>query len=226
MSINRAYSGKIVYTGPQGVRGREHFSINVREGGRTVRAYCEIYEDGLERDASWTLDQNWEPVEGHVRCILGGRLAGSSWYRFTDTHVECESLTDGCGRISQQLPGKRSYLGLHPLIGDGLVAAARGTDAPGVERHIESVTCSYSTNGEVGLLALPISIGVTYVGEEAVTVPAGTFHARHFKIRWQPHWPAADLWVFGDDYIFLKLSWEISKTTSELVSLDYVTAAV
>lgn len=216
----RRHSGQIRYVTPAGERGREDFAIDVRENGRTIRAYCEIDEDALTRDASWTLDRDGMPVEGHVRVVLGGELVGSSWYRFTEHETECESLTRRMGRGSQRLPGRRAYLGLHPLIGDGLIASARGRDAAGVERAIESVTCSYDLNGETGLVALPITIGVTYVGPERVAVPAGTFDGDHYLLRWQPHWPPAKLWVFGEDAVFLRLAWEVSNTTSELIRFE------
>ncbi|MFD2137717.1 hypothetical protein ACFSLT_25490 [Novosphingobium resinovorum] len=80
---------------------------------------------------------------------------------------------------------------------------------------IPSVTCSYDVNGESSLVALPITIGVTYVGKEEVTVPAGTFTADVYELRWQPH-PPARLWVHGEDSVFLRLTWEFSGLDSQL----------
>ena len=222
--VPRRHWGRIVYGHADGDKGREDFAIDVRASGRTIRAYCEMEEDQLTRDASWTVGVDGLPVEGHVRVVLGGDLVGSTWFRFTDTETECESLTKRMGRTSQRLPGRRSYLGLHPLIGDGLIAAVRGHDSPGEERMIDSVTCSYDINGETGLIALPIGIAVTYVGPDEVTVPAGTFEADHYLLRWQPHWPAAKLWVHGEDAIFLRLSWEVSGLNSELVEFTTSTS--
>lgn len=217
MTTLRRLAGRIHYRTDGVIRGREDFAIDVRENGRTIRAYCEINEGRLTRDASWTLDRAHLPVEGHVRVVQHGKLVGSSWYRFSDTGTECESLTARMGRCSQHLPGRMKYLGLHPLIGDGMIALARGREAAGERRLIESITCSYDLNGESGLVALPISIAVTYVGEEEIEVPAGRFVADHYELQWQPHWPAAKLWVHGDDALFLRLSWSVSNTTSELI---------
>lgn len=220
-STKRNYSGQIVYRGENGIRGRENFSMNIRDTGRTIRAYCEIDEDEpVVRDTSWTLDSDWRPIEAHVRVTLGERLGGSLWFHLADTHVECESLSGSYGRVSQRLEGRADYMGLHPLVGDGLIGALRGCHSPGVEIPLNSITYSYAANGDTDLLALPLAIGVIYVGEESVEVPAGRFDAHHFQIKWQPHWPAANLWVHGEDFIFLRLSWEVSRTTSELVSLS------
>jgi hypothetical protein len=109
------------------------------------------------------------------------------------------------------------------LVGDGLIARTRGREAPGTTRIISSVTCSYSPDGESDLLALPIKIGVEYVGEEPVTVKAGQFHASRYAVSWRPEWPSADLWVLGDDAVFLKLHWSMTGATYELARLERAT---
>ena len=75
---------------------------------------------------------------------------------------------------------------------------------------------------EEGLLAFPIDIGVTYLGEERLTVAAGEFDAHKFHVRWRPEWTPAAIWVWGEDYIFLKSMWEVSGLTCELTSLEVV----
>src|SRR5690554_1432353 len=212
----RRHTGRILYHKGDTIAGCEDFGIDVRESGRTIRAYCEMGEGGLTRDASWTLDGKYKPVEGYVRVVQNGIQTGSAWYRFTENEVECEALTTTLGRTAQRLPSRARYLGLHPLVGDGMIALARGKEEPGREDIIESVTCSYDINGETSLVALPIDIAVTYVGVEEVTVPAGTFTTDRYALRWQPHWPAADLWVHGEDAVFVRLDWEFSGLSSQL----------
>ncbi|MCP5471428.1 MAG: hypothetical protein H7A18_05045 [Sinobacteraceae bacterium] len=217
MTTTRRHAGRILYRCGEQLLGREDFAIDVRRNGRSIRAYCEMEEGALTRDTSWTLDAAHWPVEGHVRVVQHGTVVGSSWYRFTAEHTECEALTAQHGRVSQRLPGRARYLGLHPLIGDGAIALARGREAPGEEWRIPSVTCSYDTNGESSLVALPLMIGVRYLGPEQIEVPAGRFPAEHYELRWQPYWPPARLWVLGDDAVFLRLSWEVSGLDSQLV---------
>lgn len=88
------------------------------------------------------------------------------------------------GRISQTLPNRPAYLGLHPLVGDGMITLALGTDHPGVTRQVSTITCSYDIAGESGFIAMPMEIGVTYIGPEKVGVPAGTFNADHYHLQW------------------------------------------
>ncbi|PEQ10410.1 hypothetical protein B2G71_22575 [Novosphingobium sp. PC22D] len=214
----RRLAGEIVYNHALGVRGRERFDIDIRPNGRTVRAYCIMANGQLTRDASWTLDAEHRPVEAQVRVVRKGELVGATSYRFTDEETHCEALTAALGRVSQVLPGRRDYVGLHPLVGDGMIAIRVGTANPGVRVEVPSVTCSYDIEGESSLLALPITIGVTYLGPEEIEVPAGRFAAQHFLLEWGPDWPPARLWVDPDDYVTLRLSWEVSGLTSELVS--------
>jgi hypothetical protein len=220
---HRTYSGRIVYgRAGGGSRGSENFSITAHDKGRLVRAVCEMEDKKIIRDVNWSLDRDWNPIEGYVRILLDSEIGGSAWFKFDGHDVECESLTPHYGRVSQRFRSPRTirYLGLHPLIGDGLIAGARGVDRIGEEDTIDSITCSYSPEGETGLIALPISIGVTFKGFETVTVPAGTFEARRYALNWRPEWPPADLWVHGDDYIFLKLHWPYLSVTEELVELN------
>lgn len=225
MPTLRRHYGRVLYRRGDEIAGNEEFDIDVRDNGRTIRSYCEMAEGGLTRDASWSLDAEHWPVEGHVRVVQNGEMVGSSWYHFDGEVTECESLTARLGRSSQRLPGRARYLGLHPLVGDGMIALSRGKDAPGEFRTIESVTCSYDINGESWLVALPIQIEVAYVGEDRVEVPAGTFDADHYLLRWQPHWPAARLWVLGEDAVFLRLAWEFSGLDSQLVEFGTTTAS-
>lgn len=216
MPYLRRHAGRIVYHHADGPKGIEDFGIDVRASGRTFRAYCEMAEGALTRDASWSLDADLRPVEGQVRVVQHGHLTGSSWFHVTPEGVHCESVSVGSARTGKTVAGECAYLGLHPLVGDGAIALARGTDAPGVERMIPSVTCSYDVNGETELVALPIEIGVTYRGREDVTVPAGTFGADAYELRWQPHWPAARLWVHGEDAVFVRLTWSFSGLDCQL----------
>lgn len=219
MDSLRRYAGRIRYRDAQGVCGNEDFAIDVRENGRTIRAYCEIEDGHITRDASWTLDTSHRPVEGHVRVVQHGALVGSTFYTFDEHGTRCEALTAAKGRQSLQLPERPDYLGLHPLIGDAMTVLARGTDRPGEERMIPSMTCSRDINGETDLTAIPMEIGVRYCGECELEVEAGRFSARHYELNWGKDWPPALIWTHGPDAILLKMEWSVSRRNYELVSL-------
>lgn len=202
--------------------GREWFSLHRHAQGRLVRATCEMNENALIRDAVWSLDSDWRPVDGYVHVMLDGRSAGSTWYGFDGPLVSCHARTPKYGTVTQARTSDRPYefLGLHPLICDGLVTAVRGTDKPGEERWVNSITCSYAHDGATDLLALPIVIGVAYHGVERLVVKAGEFEARRYSVRWREGLSAATYWVWGDDYVFLKSTWDSSQLTCELTSME------
>lgn len=67
-----------------------------------------------------------------------------------------------------------------------------------------------------------MTIDVAYLGEETLTVPAGTFAARRYALRWDPSWPAADLWVRREDCVFLAMDWSHVAARYELTELTEV----
>lgn len=225
----RTHAGRIAYNlpnnGPE--RGRETFSSTVTGDGMVVRAYCEMDQQRLIRDASWTLDANNMPLDGMVRVVQDGRITGQSSFKVRGNVVECESTTEAYGKVSQVYKSDApiQFLGLHPVMADGLIGAARGTDRIGEEVKLNCITCSFSVDGEQGLLAHPITIGVNYLGEEEVTVPAGTFMSKHYAINWQSRWVPADYWVYGDDCVFVKMYWSQFDRVNELTDYKFTPAA-
>ena len=59
-----------------------------------------------------------------------------------------------------------------------------------------------------------------YMGKEDVSVPAGTFESDHFRFHLEDA-PPEDLWCYSEDLIFIKIRWDVFKTTYELVELDH-----
>lgn len=56
------------------------------------------------------------------------------------------------------------------------------------------------------------------MGLEEVTVPAGTFECEHFRFLLKDH-PPEELWCSIDDYIMVKIRWDLLGTAYELVEL-------
>jgi hypothetical protein len=224
----RTSAGRISYKYPDGTeRGRETFTSTTHGDGMVVRAYCEMDAERLIRDATWTLGPDFAPIDGFVRVLEDGEISGTCAFRVDGAKVHCESITKAYGKISQTYESDAPivFLGLHPVMADGLIGAARGVDRIGEEVMLNSITCSFSVNGETGMLAHPISIGVRYLGEEDVTVEAGTFGCRHYAINWQSRWAPADYWVHGDDFTFVKMYWSEFDRVNELTEYKQTPAA-
>ena len=109
---HRTYAGKIVYlTDGAGEMGRERFRVTVHDDGRrTLRAICEMDDDELLRDVTYTVDRHFRPLDAFVRLTIGEAFVGSGWYHFTETAVTCEAVTASAGGSRT---GARSMDGRH-----------------------------------------------------------------------------------------------------------------
>lgn len=202
---HHGYSGRITYLDAAGREwGRESFSATVHSHGRTLRALCEMDEARLFRDVNWSVGPDWTPRDGFVRNARDGTTIGTCWYRIDGTTAECEGVTETHGRVTRRLTadGPIRFLGMHPLVGDSSIAAARGVSEPGRELPVTCAVNSLAPLGDEGLDIRLLAPLVAYIGPERITVGAGTFDAQHFTIRWSERVPeVTDFWVHGEDQL-------------------------
>lgn len=217
----RALAGTITYFGPTGEIGREWFEMIPHATGRTLRALCRMDDVDVWRDVSLLLDTNSRPSDAHIRVVQNGIVRGSMSYSVTPDSLIYHGMTEEHGSVTEciSLSDSLDYLGLHPLVGDALISCQRGRDESGVFRTVYGYTNSKSANGETGLLAYPSAIEVAFIGTETIQTAAGIFEGWHYQLRWQPQWPVANLWVNGDDGLFLRLTWDLTQSHYELTEL-------
>lgn len=217
----RALAGTITYFSSEGASGHERFEMIPHASGRTLRALCRMDDIDVWRDVSILLDSNSRPINAHVRIVQAGVVRAAMAYTTIANSLKYYGMTATQADVDEHitLQAPLDYLGLHPLVGDALVTCLRGRDSPGVFRSVRGYTNSYSADGESGLLAYPIAIDVAFIDSGPVRVAAGDFFAHHYQLRWQSQWPVADLWVDGDDALFLKLTWELNRSRYELTEL-------
>ena len=106
-------AGKIIYLSEkedrQGQeRGREYFIINKHaDGHRKIVAHCEIDDrPAVMRDITYSLDENWLPLDCFVRISVNDQFMGSGWFNFGEDYAECEANTLLDGRNSQKMQTK------------------------------------------------------------------------------------------------------------------------
>jgi hypothetical protein len=167
-------------------RGREYFTINVHsDGKRTCIAHCEIDDrPSVMRDITYSLDEDWYPMDCFVRIAVNDRFMGSGWFRFGPDYAECETYT-------------------HMRLFD------RSKAGQGVQSIDEMLLSSPDHRGATGPMLFRIGFGVEYVGEENIDVEAGNFDALHFRFVSSPGLPEAhppyDIWCTNDgDFMFLR----------------------
>ena len=244
MRPHKTLRGHIHYTsskpGREGVeRGREHFTITVHgDGRRTLRAHCEIDDEpNVLRDVTLTKNENWDTLDAFVRLSLGDEQQGSSWFYFGDTGADCEGWTHERGRFSEHeaYDERPAIFGTHPIQGDAWhLAVIDRSEGPKVHTFDRFLMTSLDHRGATGpsLVWHDPGMIIEFIGEETITVGAGTFDALHFcygergssaqgSNETNEH-PPYEVWVTADDE-FVLLKAQVTgymQTQYELVSLE------
>ena len=220
---HRTFRGKLSYRhDTKGETGREWFTVTVQpDGTRTHRAHCEMDDDGVLRDVVTTMDANWFPIDSYVRLSVGGADEGSAWFRIDDNTATCESWTKGAGRLSQTMTFDEPVhiFGGHPVSGDAMKPAHFKPDGP-VKQSFLMVSTSPLPNGASGPIMAARHGVFEFIGEEDITVDAGTFPCRQFRWHFE-EFPPIELWNSGPDLIPVKVRWDLLKSDYDLV--EFVT---
>ena len=192
MRPHETLHGRILYTSRKpdregAERGREQFTITTHaDGRRMLRAHAEIDDaPSVMRDVILTVDADGITRDAHVVLGVGDDTIGSAWFRFFDDHAECEGWQLDTGRFWQRVsydkPGE--LFGTHPIQGDAWHLRAIDLDrGPHVRTFDRFLMTSLDHRGATGpeLVWHEAGMQVEYVGEETITVAAGTFDALHF----------------------------------------------
>lgn len=220
---HRTITGKILYTsrqpGREGEeRGRENFMFTVHtDGKRTMSAHCEIEEPSptVMRDVTYSLDENDMPMDCFVRLAIGDRFMGSGLFIIADGYIECESYGPTIGRVSQRkkIVGDFDGFGTHPIQGDAYITKKLDISKGPHTHQLRTFLPSIDHRGATPPLIAEAHMQLSYIGEETVTVKAGTFDCRHFRFGDEhggmasdkgAH-PDYDVWVTADeDAIFVQ----------------------
>lgn len=212
--LHRTIRGRIAYTSKKPermnqLRGDERFTFTHHTDGKIVlRAYCEIEDPAptVLRDVVFAMDEHRQPMDCTVRLVIGDKFNGSGWFRFGKSAIECESYGPSIGRVSQrvELATPIDGFGTHPVVADAFFLS--GFDWSTIKRRTMSMYLpSPDLRGATPPMLAPVKIDVEYVGDETVTVTAGTFATKHFRYLdvgdsgFSSQHPPYDVWVTADD---------------------------
>ncbi len=217
---HRTIRGTIQYTSKKPERfgkerGREYFSLTRQSDGvMLLHAHCEIDDEpNVVRDVVLAMQPDASPIDCSVRISVGDRYEGSGWMRFAQGYVECESHNQRDGRISQRVEISEpvKWLQAHPIVGDAQLLRLYDLSAgPGKVFFPNLFLTSPDHRGATGPLLFKTGFGLRYVGEEQISIAAGSFNARHFQLvdtagNLPEEHPPYDVWCTADDdYLFLK----------------------
>lgn len=208
--------GRVEYIGADSgeVWGFEDWSITRgADGLRVFSAHCEMRfgDDDVVRDSTLSVHPDFHPHDAYVRIMNRGAVTGTGWFRFTDSEATCESWTLHDGRISQRYPIQRPIrgFGVHAVQGDGWLAANYPYDKGPGSTHVwptRNLIHSLHHFGATGPFIHTSGSGLRYVGDETVTVKAGTFDC--YRIAFfglTNNHPDYDMWLTRDgNFIYVK----------------------
>ena len=219
----KTLKGKIDYIhDKEGVRGREWFTMTVQpDGVRTVRAQCEMDDTQLLRDVIYSVDGAWRPLDAYVRLTQNGEFMGGSWFRFEDSFVECEGFTKLDGRFSQRIAvDKRpTAFAPHPVVTDAWQPNQFDHSSSKRVQEVISAASSPQDDGGTGPRMAILKFQLEYVGDETITVPAGTFETGHYRLASKYYTPL-DVWSRKGDFTFVRLYWDHLESSYDLVELE------
>ena len=212
----RTVRGRIRYTSkkPEMLdreRGREWFAFTHHgDGATTLRVQCEIDEPApsVMRDIVYAIGPDRKPRNLHVHLSVGDAFMGSGWFAIGDGTIDCESISPSMGRVSQHVDfeGALDGFGTHPIVGDGYMTRCMDISKGPHRRTLRLFVPSPDHRGATPPLASEVRMDLEYLGEETVTVAAGTFDCRHYAFidssetgMGGVEHPRYDMWVTADD---------------------------
>ena len=202
-------------------RGREDWWLTRnRDGSRTMRSLAMTDDSKFVRDVSYTLGADERPLQVFIQLQVDEQWVGSGYFRVTgDTmNLVTDSIHTGHTVQSVHVP-PRFHVLTHAVMLDGWPAWAFDQTLGG-SQTIAVYSTSQLWNGTDGPLGRMTKQQFTLIGTEAITVPAGTFQARRFRIgdNSDPA-SASDIWVTGEHNILVKYDWPSRGLEYVLVSL-------
>jgi hypothetical protein len=193
-----------------GERGREDWSLTRNcDGTVTMRCLAMTDDSKLVRDVIYTRMKDGRPTDAFIRLQAAGRLVGTGYFRVQGGVMDVIADGNETGHLIQTLnvPEDSFSIVTHAMMLDGWMYFNYNREKGG-----EQLRTFYNTSrrldGADGPLGRMETCRVKLVGEEEVEVPAGRFKATHFQMDSDNlEFPAANLWVAGEDKILLRCDW-------------------
>ena len=203
-SILRWAEGAYQYLGDNGERERgiEKFRMNVHpDGTRTLIMWHDLYARNLQYSVILRVEENFRPLQAFANFWTENGYKGSTF--ITVKGDTMETITHGpVGQVTQAIDVPHGLsIGSHPVSGDGWHMWHVDPDAEGVQRS--GALYGIESSGD---LSKPPLGALTYMpmevmGEETVTVPAGTFETTKYRLAGRTL-----VWVTMPDRIVVKMN--------------------
>jgi hypothetical protein len=207
------------HANPESTLFWESFMVTANpDGSRTAQTMSRFPGNTMVRIVTQTVAADFTPIDGFVRVFTDRAYQGAMVRRVAgDTITSLVLRPDGSAIDSATFPldTPEMMLSYHPSAVEGwkLTKLDRSHNEPQMLHYLSSsLTWNGGTIGHGGVADMP----VRYMGEDEVTVPAGTFQCHRYV--WSTGKLDGDLeiWSTGEDEIVAKMngphrgfSWEL-----------------
>lgn len=212
MSDFKYQHGRLAYikksTGQE--RGREDWQLTRnRDGSVTMRCLAITDDSKFVRDVTYTRSKDGFPTDAFIRLQVEDRLIGKGYFQIENDKLVVMTDSADTGQTTQTVAIPKDYFSIvsHSVMLEGW-AIFNYDRRLGGEQNRTVYNTSTQWNGTDGPLGRLETIRLNLLGEEEITVPAGTFKAAHFTMAFaDPKIPTSHLWVAGEDKILLRCDW-------------------
>lgn len=191
-------------------RGREDWWLTRnRDGTVTMRTLSMTDDSQFVRDVTYTRSKEGRPTDAFIRLQVADRLIGHGVFRVLDDKLEVSAEGVETGHTTQTVKVPTDFFAIttHAVMLDGWIWF-NYDHAKGGEQVRTFYNTSTKWNGTDGPLGRLEVYRIKLLGEEEITVPAGTFKASHFTMDSDLlKVPTSHLWVTGQDRILLRYDW-------------------
>jgi hypothetical protein len=190
-------------------RGRETASYDFHDDGLiTYHVSSHSDDPRIARDAIYTLDRQYRPLEAFVRLQVDGRHEGSGWFRFEPGQVGSETFNATKGRASTLTPidsPVRAFVA-HPVSTDVMLAAAWDRGGAKRQQLVGTYTSSVDPYGRVGPSLAPSDSWLEYAGRETVQIPGGPVESDRYELftAADATEPLESMWTLAGTCVFVR----------------------
>lgn len=197
------------------IRGEERFHITVHpDGSRTVAAISRYGPRDIQRHSLSRFDGAFRPIDSALQYWIEGQWRASGSIVLDGTHMTVTSRSpQGEHTHNLEIFGPVALLP-HQLTPDSMRVLLYDKVLGG-RQAFTMYSPDALAEGPKGLLGERTTQHITFIGEQMVTVPAGTFPTDHYKIE-----ESIDVFVTGPDAVVVKWAFPRIDREHVLMGLD------
>ena len=181
------------------------------DGSRILRAYHYVTTGGMQNSTVSRVDENFRPEEGFINLYRFGEFYGSTFFIVNESTLSMVVNTPDEHYTEDLDVPDEFHLLLYPITAYGWFMA-NYDHKKGGPQPVNLCAVAVVGRGPSCLMAVR---DIEYLGTETITVPAGTFETKHYKVG-----SSGDTWITGPDFMVVQHQHSKRNLRFKLVEYD------